>query len=154
MTEWPKNISTLPTDKPVFNSTLLHPGKIEFLRQILDAFKKTDNRAEKQIWIFAFFDHAYHLKDWFKNFTLIQNFDTIWKKYSDNLYFKICRDFCNKNKHAKVSHPSISNNVRIIEIHENDKIVFYIRFEDQYIPAEYLMNKLVEFWTEFESKEI
>ncbi|MBN8695587.1 MAG: hypothetical protein J0L87_03565 [Bacteroidetes bacterium] len=154
MNDWPKEVSSIPAGKIQIRSTLLHPGKIHLLTQILQAYKNTENRTEREIWIYAFFDHAYHLKDWFKNFPLIANFDDRWKNYSGNLYFKLCRDFCNRNKHIKVTQPSISSNVRLMRMIENDIEQHYITYDNKYMPAEFLMTEVLKFWKDFERTEL
>ena len=154
MNEWPKDINTIPKEQLVVNFTLLHSGKIKLLEYILHAYKKSTDQIEKELWIVAFFDHAYHLKDWFKNFPIISDFKSVWEKYKSNYYFKICRDFCNKNKHVKVSHPSISNNARLIKIYTKNNVDNYITFNNKYMPADFLMEKVLEFWTEFQRNEL
>jgi len=161
MEEWPKPISEFPVSQFNHGWTLTHAGKKTLMEMAFEKFKSGRNTAEKMDYAWNFFVHACHLKEWIEHFSGIKDFKKSWTdnlKYSQNQYWKMCYDICNKSKHFILTRPKITNEIAVIVSPKMvDGVlvdVCYIRFEDNYMPLELLMEEMIKFWNSFFREEL
>ncbi len=154
-----KPLSELSLKGPTNGLTLTHMGKKRLMENAYKKYIAEDNHLNKLEYMYSFFFHAYHLREWIQHFSGMNNFKSIWKeKYSSNSYYNICHDFWNKTKHFILTRPEISANVSLMETtfmkDQKNCIVHYLRFDNTYIEMEELMSELIKFWEDFFNKEL
>lgn len=161
MENWPKPISEFPINKLSHGYQITHAGKKELMRMSYMKFKSGRNSAEKMDYAWNFFVHACHLKEWIEHFSGIKDFKSSWTdniKYSENEYYKMCYDICNKSKHFVLTRPQVTNDISVLVSPEmKDGVledVFYLKFDDKYIPMIVLMDIMIKFWDLFFSEEL
>lgn len=160
--EWPKPLSEFKPRGISNPFTITFSGKKWFMEKAYENYINAEKKKDKMDQLYSFFIHSLHLYDWVKHMVKWEDFKSIWAEYETNKFWRLGWNFTNKTKHFRLTKfrdkEDMTNNVGLMEEsglkNDGSDYRIFIRFDQEYIPVDVLMEELIHFWNEFFRNEM